>query len=122
MTKYQSVLNLIGRIAIAALFLPAGLQKLMEIEGTTAYFGSLGLPAFTLLVWMHVRVIRNNKLTVLMEIKNHLRVVFYLWELKLLKPLRPQVSPSLAEFVTLDSYLNSWHPIARYPRLSRPAY
>ena len=56
MTKYQSVLNLIGRIAIAALFLPAGLQKLMEIEGTTAYFGSLGLPAFTLLVWVVIAI------------------------------------------------------------------
>ncbi|MBU3623602.1 DoxX family protein [Polynucleobacter sp. AP-Latsch-80-C2] len=56
MTKYQSTLNLIGRIAIAALFLPAGIQKLMEIEGTTGYFRSLGLPAFTLLVWVVIAI------------------------------------------------------------------
>jgi putative oxidoreductase len=49
MNNYESTLNLLGRIAIAALFLPAGLNKLMGVEGTTAYFASLGLPLVAVL-------------------------------------------------------------------------
>jgi putative oxidoreductase len=45
MKTYQSALNLIGRILIVALFLPAGLSKLTGIEGTLGYFASLGIPA-----------------------------------------------------------------------------
>ena len=48
MNTYQSALNLIGRILIVALFLPAGLSKLAGFEGTLAYFASLGIPAPTL--------------------------------------------------------------------------
>ena len=51
MNKFQSALNLVGRIAIAALFLPAGISKLLGVEGAAAYFASLGLPALTILVW-----------------------------------------------------------------------
>lgn len=47
MKTYQSALNLIGRILIVALFLPAGLSKLAGFEGTLAYFASLGIPAPT---------------------------------------------------------------------------
>jgi putative oxidoreductase len=47
MKTYQSALNLIGRILIVALFLPAGLSKLAGFEGTLGYFASLGIPAPT---------------------------------------------------------------------------
>ena len=50
MNTYQNALNLIGRLLIVALFLPAGLSKLTGFEGTVGYFGSLGLPVATLAV------------------------------------------------------------------------
>ena len=56
MNKTQSVLNLIGRIAIATLFLPAGILKLLGIEDTGAYFGSLHRPVITALVWMVIMI------------------------------------------------------------------
>ena len=52
MTQANGILNLLGRISIAALFLPAGLNKLMGVEGATTYFDSLGLPAVAVLVWI----------------------------------------------------------------------
>ena len=39
------VLNLLGRLLIAALFLPAGLSKITGFDGTVGYIGSMGLPA-----------------------------------------------------------------------------
>jgi putative oxidoreductase len=56
MKSFENVLNLLGRIAIAALFLPAGLNKLMAVEGTTGYFASLGLPAVAVLVWVVIAI------------------------------------------------------------------
>ena len=56
MNKYESILNLLGRIAIAALFLPAGLNKLMGMEGVTGYFSSLGLPVVAVLVWVVIAI------------------------------------------------------------------
>ena len=56
MNKYESILNLLGRIAIAALFLPAGLNKLMGMEGVTSYFASLGLPVVGVLVWVVIAI------------------------------------------------------------------
>jgi len=56
MNKYESILNLLGRIAIAALFLPAGLNKLMGMEGVTSYFASLGLPVVAVLVWVVIAI------------------------------------------------------------------
>jgi putative oxidoreductase len=56
MNAYQNALNLLGRIAIAALFLPAGLNKLMGVDGTAGYFTSLGLPAVALLVWIVIAI------------------------------------------------------------------
>jgi putative oxidoreductase len=56
MKYFENVLNLLGRIAIAALFLPAGLNKLMGVEGTTGYFSSLGLPAVAILVWIVIAI------------------------------------------------------------------
>ncbi|MEY2678378.1 MAG: hypothetical protein RLZ00_1070 [Pseudomonadota bacterium] len=40
----NNALNLIGRLLIAALFLPAGLAKLSGFEGTVGYIESVGLP------------------------------------------------------------------------------
>jgi putative oxidoreductase len=40
----SNALNLIGRLLIAALFLPAGLAKLSGFEGTVGYITSVGLP------------------------------------------------------------------------------
>jgi len=56
MKKYENVLNLLGRIAIAALFLPAGVNKLMGMEGATGYFASLGLPAVAVLIWVVIAI------------------------------------------------------------------
>jgi putative oxidoreductase len=44
----QNALNLIGRLALAALFLPAGIGKITAFEGTVGYIASVGLPMATL--------------------------------------------------------------------------
>lgn len=43
-----NALNLIGRLALAALFLPAGIGKITGFEGTVGYIASVGLPMATL--------------------------------------------------------------------------
>lgn len=43
MRAVENVINLVGRVLIAGLFLPAGFSKLMGFEGTVGYFSSLGL-------------------------------------------------------------------------------
>jgi len=40
----NNIFTLIGRLLIAALFLPAGLSKLTGFEGTVGYIASVGLP------------------------------------------------------------------------------
>lgn len=40
----QDVLALVGRILLAALFVPAGFSKLTGFEGTVGYISSVGLP------------------------------------------------------------------------------
>jgi len=40
----NNAINLIGRLLLAALFLPAGLSKLSGFEGTVGYISSVGLP------------------------------------------------------------------------------
>ncbi len=45
---YQNTLNLLGRLLIVALFLPAGIAKLGGFAGTVGYIGSVGLPAPTI--------------------------------------------------------------------------
>ena len=40
----QNVAALVGRLLIAALFLPAGINKLMGFSGTVGYITSAGLP------------------------------------------------------------------------------
>ncbi|MYN12825.1 DoxX family membrane protein [Pusillimonas sp. TS35] len=44
----SSLLSLFGRLAIIALFLPAGLSKITGFAGTVGYINSIGLPAPTL--------------------------------------------------------------------------
>lgn len=44
----ENALNLIGRLALAALFLPAGIGKITGFEGTVGYIASVGLPMATL--------------------------------------------------------------------------
>lgn len=44
----SNTLNLIGRLALAVLFLPAGIGKLTGFEGTVGYIASVGLPFATL--------------------------------------------------------------------------
>ena len=45
---FQNALNLAGRLALAALFLPAGLGKIAGFEGTVGYITSVGLPMASL--------------------------------------------------------------------------
>lgn len=40
----NDALNLVGRLLLVALFLPAGLSKLSGFEGTVGYIDSVGLP------------------------------------------------------------------------------
>ncbi|QWE16589.1 DoxX family protein [Polynucleobacter sp. AP-Nino-20-G2] len=66
MNTYQSALNLIGRLLIVALFLPAGLGKIAGFEGTLGYFASLGIPApvFALVVTIVIEVLGSTALIV----------------------------------------------------------
>jgi len=66
MNTYQSALNLIGRLLIVALFLPAGLSKVAGFEGTLGYFASLGIPApvFALVVTIVIEVLGSIALIV----------------------------------------------------------
>lgn len=44
----QNAFPLVGRLLLAALFLPAGLSKITGFEGTVGYINSVGLPMATL--------------------------------------------------------------------------
>ena len=48
MTSLQNASALIGRVLIAALFIPAGISKIGGFEGTVGYIASVGLPLATL--------------------------------------------------------------------------
>ncbi|MBU3541928.1 DoxX family protein [Polynucleobacter sp. MWH-Loch1C5] len=50
MNASQSLINILGRLLIVALFLPAGISKIGSFEGTVGYFNSLGIPAASLAV------------------------------------------------------------------------
>ena len=71
MKNFENVLNLRGRLAIAALFLPAGLNKLMSVEGTTGYFTSLGLPAVAVLIWIVIAIEVLGGLALILGYKTH---------------------------------------------------
>ena len=47
MTSLQNASALIGRVLIAALFIPAGIGKIGGFEGTVGYIASVGLPLAT---------------------------------------------------------------------------
>lgn len=66
MNTYQSALNLVGRILIVALFLPAGLGKIAGFEGTLGYFASLGIlaPVFALVVTIVIEVLGSLALLI----------------------------------------------------------
>ncbi len=66
MNTYQSILNLVGRLLIVALFLPAGLGKIAGFEGTLGYFASLGIPApvFALVATIVIEVLGGIALIV----------------------------------------------------------
>lgn len=42
--QMHNSLSLVGRVMLAALFLPAGLSKISGFAGTVGYIGSVGLP------------------------------------------------------------------------------
>lgn len=44
----QNALTLLGRLALVALFLPAGLSKISGFESTVGYISSVGLPLASL--------------------------------------------------------------------------
>jgi putative oxidoreductase len=52
----NALLSLVGRVLLAAVFIPAGLQKFGAIEGTAGYITSVGLPAGTALAWAAILV------------------------------------------------------------------
>ena len=52
----QSQALLVGRVLIAALFLVAGINKLMAPAASAGYFAKLGFPAADVLVWVSIVV------------------------------------------------------------------
>lgn len=52
----SSIAMLIGRVLISAIFIQAGLSKLMDVSATIAYFQGLGLPLASLLIWIVVLI------------------------------------------------------------------
>jgi putative oxidoreductase len=48
--------SLVGRLALAALFLWSGYGKLVSIDGNVAYMQAVGLPAAGLLIWVALLV------------------------------------------------------------------
>ena len=66
MKTYQNILNLLGRLLIVALFLPAGLGKIAGFEGTMGYFASLGIPAptFALIATIVIEVLGSIALLI----------------------------------------------------------
>ena len=47
----RNALLLLGRLLLAALFLPSGLATLSNLDGAASYFAGLGLPLPTLAAW-----------------------------------------------------------------------
>jgi putative oxidoreductase len=52
----QSQALFVARLALAALFLVAGIRKLMALAGTAGYFAKLGFPAPEVMVWAAIAV------------------------------------------------------------------
>jgi putative oxidoreductase len=47
----SAVVPLVARLLLAALFIVAGFNKIMNVAGTAGYMGRLGLPAPELMAW-----------------------------------------------------------------------
>jgi putative oxidoreductase len=43
-TQLQAIYSMVGRLLLAAVFLPAGLSKITGFAGTVGYIGSVGMP------------------------------------------------------------------------------
>jgi putative oxidoreductase len=43
-TQFQSICSLVGRLLLAAVFLPAGISKITGFAGTVGYINSVGMP------------------------------------------------------------------------------
>lgn len=52
----NTLVPLLGRILLSLLFFVAGYNKMMNVAGTTGYFGKLGLPMPEVLVWVVIAV------------------------------------------------------------------
>jgi putative oxidoreductase len=52
----SSIAMLIGRILMSAIFIQAGLSKLLNVSGTIGYFESLGLPLASVMIWLVIVV------------------------------------------------------------------
>ena len=52
----QSNTMLVGRIAIAVLFLVPGIRKAMAVAGTAGYFAKLGFPMPEVMVWVAILI------------------------------------------------------------------
>jgi len=52
----QSQMLLIGRLLLAAIFLVAGIRKLMGIAATVGYFTKLGFPMPEVMAWVAVAI------------------------------------------------------------------
>jgi putative oxidoreductase len=52
----QNWLTLIGRVALAWVFILAGYSKLMGIQGTVGYMQKFGMPMADVLVWVAVAI------------------------------------------------------------------
>ena len=55
-TSYHPALLLIGRILLAALFLTAGVRKILGIAGTAGYFNKLGMPMADVMVYIAILI------------------------------------------------------------------
>lgn len=75
MNLSQSTLNLIGRVLLVALFLPAGIDKLTGFSGTVGYFSSLGMPAPSLGVVVAIIVEIIGGLTLLVGYRTRIAAV-----------------------------------------------
>lgn len=65
----HNLLTLAGRVGLAALFVPAGFQKITMYGGTSQYMAAYGVPAVDVLL----------PLTILVELGGGLLILFGLW-------------------------------------------
>lgn len=71
----QATTNLVARLLFVALFLPAGISKLMGFEGTVGYFNSLGIPAASLAVVATIAIEILGSIALLVGFKTRVAAV-----------------------------------------------